>query len=82
MLLHDVTDNTVGDLDGVKKVLAGESAIGKLSQYFLDTRAFNAKHGIEDDTGYGETNGYGTVRLSALEQKGGEGKEGLDYGFL
>ena len=51
----------MSDLDGIKKVLAGESAIGKLSQYFLDTRSFNLKHGIEDDTGYGETNGYGTV---------------------
>jgi hypothetical protein len=50
----------------IQKVLAGESAIGKLNPYFIDTPTFNAKHGIEDDSGYGVANGYGTVSPSPL----------------
>jgi hypothetical protein len=50
-------------LDEVKKVLDGDSAIGKLEPYFIDTPTFNKKHGIEDDSGYGEANGYGTVAV-------------------
>ena len=33
-----------------------------LEVYFVDTPTFNKKNGIEDDSGYGEANGYGTVR--------------------
>ena len=48
--------------DAIKKVLAGESAMGTFEQYFLDTPSFNKKHGIEDE-GYGQANGYGTVSM-------------------
>ena len=47
--------------DEIKKVLDGDSAIGTLNPYFIDTPTFNKKHGIEDDTGYGQANGYGVV---------------------
>jgi hypothetical protein len=57
---------TLAQDDRIKKVLAGESAIGKLNPYFIDTPTFNAKHGIEDDSGYGVANGYGTVSPSPL----------------
>jgi hypothetical protein len=48
--------------DAIKKVLAGESVMGAVEVYFVDTPTFNKKNGIEDDSGYGEANGYGTVR--------------------
>ena len=48
--------------DAIKKVLAGESVMGTIEVYFVDTPTFNKKNGIEDDSGYGEANGYGTVR--------------------
>jgi hypothetical protein len=48
--------------DAIKKVLAGESIMGAFEVYFVDTPTFNKKNGIEDDSGYGEANGYGTVR--------------------
>ena len=48
--------------DAIKKVLAGESIMGTFEVYFVDTPTFNKKNGIEDDSGYGEANGYGTVR--------------------
>jgi hypothetical protein len=53
---------TLLKLDAVQKVLTGGSAIGTLNPYFIDTPAFNAKNGIEDE-GYGQANGYGTVAV-------------------
>ena len=58
-----LTDEALLQRDEVKKVLDGDSAIGKLEPYFIDTPTFNKKHGIEDDSGYGEANGYGTVAV-------------------
>lgn len=60
--------NTLLEMDGIKKVLAGESAIGTFNVYFIDTPTFNKKHGIEDDSGYGEANGYGTVAVDLAEE--------------
>ena len=62
--LHTVlcTDDSMLKEDAIKKVLAGESVMGAIEVYFVDTPTFNKKNGIEDDSGYGEANGYGTVR--------------------
>lgn len=58
-----LADESLLKMDAVQKVLNGESAIGKFNVYFIDTPTFNKKHGIEDDTGYGVANGYGTVAV-------------------